>query len=89
MFIRNKNKIKLKLTFKMSSGIPQDANFKKLSCQLGGLTLNGNDSQGTANSLNVITINDPSVAQTLTKTITGKFLQLNVANQDFYIPLYQ
>ena len=72
-----------------SSGIPLDSNFKNLSCQLGGLTLNGNVSQGTASSLNVVSINDPTVAQTLSKSITGKFLQVNIGNELFYIPLYQ
>jgi len=72
-----------------SSGIPLDSNFKNLSCQLGGLTLNGNVSQGTASSLNVMSINDPTVAQTLSKSITGKYLQVNVGNELFYIPLYQ
>ena len=69
--------------------IPIDSNFKSLSCQLGGLTLNGNVSQGTATSLNVININDPNVVQTLSKTITGQFIQVNLANEVFYIPLYQ
>jgi hypothetical protein len=69
--------------------IPIDSNFKSLSCQLGGLTLNGNVSQGTASSLNVININDPNVVKTLSKTITGKFIQVNLANEVFYIPLYQ
>jgi hypothetical protein len=69
--------------------LPIDSNFKSLSCQLGGLALNGNVSQGTASSLNVIRINDPNVAQTLSKTITGKFIQVNLANEVFYIPLYQ
>jgi len=69
--------------------IPIDSNFKSLSCQLGGLTLNGNVSQGTATSLNVININDPNVVKTLSKTITGKFIQVNLANEVFYIPLYQ
>ena len=73
----------------MSSSIPQDSNFKNLSCQLGGLRLNGNVAQGTASSLNLVTINDPSVAQTLTKTITGKFLQVNIGGEDYYVPLYQ
>ena len=69
--------------------IPLDSNFKDLSCQLGGLTLNGNVAQGTAKSLNIITINDPTVAQTLSKSITGKFLQVNIGNVNYYIPLYQ
>ena len=69
--------------------IPLDSNFKNLSCQLGGLTLNGNVSQGTASTLNIITINDPTVVQTLTKSITGKFLQVNLGNENYFIPLYQ
>ena len=73
----------------MSSGIPNDANFRNLSCQMGGLILNGNVSQGTAQSLNLVTINDPSVAQTLSKTITNKFVQVKVANETYFIPLYQ
>ena len=72
-----------------STGIPLDANFRNLSCQLGGLTLNGNVSAETASSLNVVTINDPSVAQTLSKTITGKFLQVNIGGTIYYLPLYQ
>lgn len=66
-----------------------DANFRKLSSQLGGLTLNGIYSQGTATSLNVITIDDSTAAQTLTKTITGKFLQVKVGTQSYFVPLYQ
>ena len=69
--------------------IPLDSNFKDLSCQLGGLTLNGNVAQGTAKSLNLVTINDPTVAQILSKSITGKFLQVNINNFIYYIPLYQ
>jgi hypothetical protein len=37
--------------------LPMDSNFKNVSCQLGGLTLNGNVSQGTASSLNVMIVN--------------------------------
>ena len=69
--------------------LPNDSNFRNLSCQLGGLTLNGNVSQGTAKSLDVIVVNDPSVVQILSKTITGKFIQVTLANEVFYIPLYQ
>lgn len=56
----------------MSSGIPLDSNFKNLSCQLGGLRLNGQVAYsptvpaitgGTAESLTVITIDDSSVIQ--------------------------
>ena len=73
----------------MSGGIPLDSNFKNLSCQLGGFTCNGVVTQGTANSLSIMTIDDQTVAQTLTKTITGKFLQVNVAGSFYFIPLYQ
>ena len=66
-----------------------DSNFRNLSCQLGGLRLNGIVDQGTASSLNVITIDDSDVAKTLTKTITGKFLQINVAGVNYFLPLYQ
>ena len=69
--------------------IPLDSNFKNLSCQLGGLTLNGNVAQGTASTLNIVTINDPTVAQTLTKNITGQFLQININQINYFIPLYQ
>ena len=72
-----------------SSGIPLDSNFKSLSCQLGGLTLNGNVTQETAQSYNIITINDPAVVKTLSKSSTGKYLQVNLGNELFYIPLFQ
>jgi len=64
-------------------------NTNILSCQLGGFTLNGIVAQGTAISQNVITIDDSTVAQTLSKSITGKFLQVNIAGTIYYIPLYQ
>ena len=78
----------------MGSEIPLNSNFLGLSCQLGGLTLNGNVANGTAQSLTVVTINDPAVAQTLSKTITGKFLKVQIgpvgsANSVYYLPLYQ
>jgi len=66
-----------------------NANFKKLSCQLGGLTLNGIVSQGTAISQNVVTIDDSTAVQTLTKSSTGKYLGVNVAGVEYYIPLFQ
>jgi hypothetical protein len=72
-----------------SSGIPVDANFKSTSCQLGGLRLNGIVSQGTAKSNVVITIDDSDAAQTLNKTFTGKFLQVNVGGEVYYLPLFQ
>lgn len=73
----------------MGSEIPLDSNFKNLSCQLGGLTLNGNVVTETAQSYTVLTINDPLVAQTLSPPITGKFLQVNIGGVPFYLPLYQ
>jgi len=78
----------------MGSEIPLNSNFLGLSCQLGGLTLNGNVANGTEQSLTVVTINDPAVAQTLSKTITGKFLKIQIgpvgsANSVYYLPLYQ
>lgn len=68
--------------------IPTDANFKSVSTQLGGLTLNGIAAQGTAQSLVVLNIDDTLAAQTLSKTITGKFIQVKIDKIDYYIPLY-
>jgi hypothetical protein len=65
-----------------------DSNFRKLSCQLGGLTLNGIVAQGTAMDLNVIKIDDIITAQTLTKTLSGKFLGVKVGTEQYYLPLY-
>ena len=54
----------------MPSGIPLDANYKTLSCQLGGLHLNGIVTYpptvpaingGTAQSLTVLSIDDTDV----------------------------
>ena len=78
----------------MGSEIPLNSNFLGLSCQLGGLTLNGNVANGTAQSLTVVTINDPAVAQTLSKTITAKFLKVQIGptsdpTNTYYLPLYQ
>jgi hypothetical protein len=69
----------------MSSNV----NSKTTSCQLGGLVLNGIVSQGTAISQNVVTIDDSTVAQTLSKSSTGKYLQINIAGTNYFIPLYQ
>jgi len=91
----------------MPSGIPLDANYKNLSCQLGGLSLNGilnynnpTINGGTAQSLRVITIDDPAVVQAphVVNEIVG-YLEVKVGNitsigvgdfsKPFYIPLYQ
>ena len=77
--------------------IPQDANFLGLSCQLGGLRLNGLTQEsydtvvtsGTAQSLTVLTIDDPAVAQVGVKSVTGKFLQVKINGESYFIPLYQ
>jgi hypothetical protein len=79
----------------MGSEIPLNSNFKNLSCQLGGLTLNGNVVNGTAKNYNVVTINDPLVIQSVSKSIVeGKFLQIQIGptsdpNNTYYLPLYQ
>ena len=84
-----------------STGIPLDSNFRNLSCQLGGFRLNGQVSYagvvpsvtgGTAQSLNVMVIDDSAAAQDLSgdlPSITTKFLQVNVGGNIYYIPLYQ
>ena len=74
----------------MGSEIPLDSNFKNLSCQLGGLTLNGNVANGTAQSYTIVTINDPAVIQSVTPSqVIGKFLQINIGGVIYYLPLYQ
>jgi len=78
----------------MGSEIPLNSNFLGLSCQLGGLTLNGTVANGTAQSLTVLTINDTAVAQIQSPTITNKFLKVQIgpvgsANSVYYLPLYQ
>lgn len=97
----------------MPSGIPLDANYKNLSCQLGGLHLNGIVTYpptvpvitgGTAQSLTVLSIDDPAVSQLPSappfdpSTVVG-YLQVKLGNinsigngdftKPFYIPLYQ
>jgi hypothetical protein len=79
----------------MGSEIPLNSNFLGLSCQLGGLTLNGIVANVTAQSYKVVTINDPAVIQSVSPTIvTGKFLKIQIgpvgsANSVYYLPLYQ
>ena len=74
----------------MGSEIPLNCNSRKLSCQLGGLTLNGNVAQGTAQSYNVITINDPAVMYDSSGfTRTTKFLPVKISGAIYYLPLYQ
>ena len=87
----------------MSNSIPNNSNFKGISCQLGGLTLNGNYSNGTAQSLTFVTINDPAVIQhhvDSSGTPVG-YLQVSIGNANstpqmgvdftkpFFIPLFQ
>jgi hypothetical protein len=86
----------------MGSEIPLNSNFLGLSCQLGGLTLNGNVANGTAQTYTVVTINDPLVIQTIptigrTPVITPSFLQIQIGPgtpgpsnpNTYYLPLYQ
>ena len=74
----------------MSSEIPIDFNSKSLSCQLGALTLNGNVANGTAQSYTILTINDPAVIQTTSRTqVAGKFLKVMVGQETYYLPVYQ
>jgi hypothetical protein len=86
----------------MGSQIPSNANFKNLSCQLGGLRLNGkvdyNDPSilgGTAESYTVITIDDTDSLIEDTKSFAGKYIRIKVGNTGddsvdfYYIPLYQ
>ena len=77
----------------MSSGIPQDSNFRNLSCQLGGLRLNGNVDSGTAKSYSVLTVDDPKVVRNVTKSfngseVTGNFIEITVSGVNYYLPLY-
>ena len=74
----------------MASEIPLNANFLQISTQLGGLTLNGNVANGTAQSYTVVTINDPAVVQNVSKSqVAGKFLKIKVGSEFYYLPLYQ
>ena len=67
-----------------------NSNFRNIGCQLGGLTLNGNVANGTAQSYTVVTINDPAVIQSQTPSqVIGKFLQINIGGVLYYLPLYQ
>jgi hypothetical protein len=74
----------------MSSEIPIDFNAKSLSCQLGGLTLNGNVANGTAANYTILTVNDPAVIQTTSRTqVPNKFLKVMVGQETYYLPVYQ
>jgi hypothetical protein len=74
-----------------SSGIPIDSNFKSVSCQLGGLRLNGIVSQGTAQSNVVITIDDSASTNNTpaNSSIVRGYLKVNVGGVVYYLPLYQ
>ena len=66
-----------------------DSNFRNLSCQLGGLTLNGNVANGTAQTYTVITINDPAViVDHYGAQSPSKFIKIKVGQDDYYLPLY-
>jgi len=88
----------------MSNSIPSNSNFKGIGCQLGGLTLNGNILNGTAQSITFVTVNDPTVIQnpgpTTPGTVVG-YLKVVIGNPNstpqagidftkpFFIPLFQ
>ena len=88
----------------MSNSIPSNSNFKGIGCQLGGLTLNGNILNGTAQSATFVTINDPTVIQNPgpdnNVTVVG-YLKVVIGNPNtppsgiidftkpFFIPLFQ
>ena len=88
----------------MSNSIPSNSNFKGIGCQLGGLTLNGNILNGTAQSATFVTINDPTVIQNPgpidAVTVVG-YLKVIIGNPNtpsgggidftkpFFIPLFQ
>ena len=82
--------------------IPQDGNFLGLSCQLGGLRMNGivdystsspvptpTPTSGTAQSLTVLTIDDPAVVQNPSTSSEQGYLQVNIGGTNYYIKLYQ
>ena len=66
-----------------------DSNFNNLSCQLGGLRLNGNHSAGTAKSITVLTIDDPGSIVTASPSLTGKYLRVCISGVNYLLPLYQ
>ena len=84
----------------MTSQIPNNANFKNLSCQLGGLRLNGKvdysgipgvntNGGGTADSYTVLTIDDTDSILNVTKSFTGNYIRIKIGNTgvdavDFY-----
>ena len=88
----------------MSNSIPSNSNFKGIGCQLGGLTLNGNVANGTAQSVTFVTINDPTVIQNpgpITPGTVVGYLKVVIGNPNtpsvvgidftkpFFIPLFQ
>ena len=65
--------------------------MNNLSCQLGGLTLNGNVANGTAQNYNIITINDPAVIiqDPSGVSFTNNYIQLKIGSETYLLPLYQ
>jgi hypothetical protein len=76
-----------------------NANYNTLSCQLGGLTLNGNIQNGTAQNSTVLSINDPSAifdssGHTIIDTSgallhTQNFIKIKIGSEFYYLPVYQ
>lgn len=80
----------------MGSQIPNNANFKSLSSQLGGLRFNGLVDNGTAQSISIFTVDDiNAIVDNSLKTFTGKFIRIKIGNTGndlldfYYLPLYQ
>ena len=81
----------------MSSQIPLDANFQNLSCQLGGLRLNGKVNYsdptingGTAKNYNVLNIDDTDVIiNELLLINNNNFLSVSIGKKEYFIPLYE
>jgi hypothetical protein len=76
--------------------IPTNANFLGLSCQLGGLKLNGIAGNGTAKSLTVLSIDDTNATMfTPVDTISPQgYLRIAVGSDSsgsiyYYLPVYQ
>ena len=74
-----------------TSGIPLDANFKKLSCQLGGLRLNGIPEQGTALSNTVMIVDSSAcvITDTSGTILVNKYIKINISGVEYLLPLYQ
>ncbi len=67
----------------------KDSQFGNLSCQLGGLRLNGNITYGTALSSSVVTIDDPGVIKHPSVSGIVGYLPVMIGKTEYFLPLYQ